>query len=373
MLLDAPNKSLEITVNAAATTSESHFVVEYTDIPFAPGASDGVTTGTTIATLVAAPTSGVQRQVKNFTVFNADTVTHTYTLKYNNSGTRRTLPPITLLTLESILYAHGELYVLDVNGAKKLAFGPVNLATGVVGVLAIANGGTAGATAADARTNLGLGTAATKNTGTSGNTVPLLDGANSWSETQTVAGRVLVDATSLFGWSTTRSLMRSPADGNITMLNQAENDFGLLQFGGTSSSFCAFKANGAELEVRLADDSASTALLMTKCRLRDTGGDDALELVAGSNLSANRTMTFTTGDASRTITLGSNLEKSAAALLMDMPVRLMGYTVATLPAGAAGDIAYVTNALGPAFGAAVVGGGGVTVTVFYNGAAWIVA
>ena len=42
-------------------------------------------------------------------------------------------------------------------------------------------------TAADAaaqRTALGLGTAALKNTGTSGNNVPLLDGGNTWSQTQ---------------------------------------------------------------------------------------------------------------------------------------------------------------------------------------------
>ena len=34
---------------------------------------------------------------------------------------------------------------------------------------------------------------------------------------------------------------------------------------------------------------------------------------------------------------------------------------------------YVTNALAPSFGAAVVGGGAVTIPVFYNGTNWIVA
>ena len=42
------------------------------------------------------------------------------------------------------------------------------------------------ADAATQRTTLGLGTAAVKNTGTSGNTVPLLDGANTWSADQIV-------------------------------------------------------------------------------------------------------------------------------------------------------------------------------------------
>ncbi|HWA61928.1 MAG TPA: hypothetical protein VG939_11170, partial [Caulobacteraceae bacterium] len=41
---------------------------------------------------------------------------------------------------------------------------------------------------AAARGNLGLGTAATRDTGTSGSSVPLLDGANTWSSAQTFSG-----------------------------------------------------------------------------------------------------------------------------------------------------------------------------------------
>ena len=50
-----------------------------------------------------------------------------------------------------------------------------------------------------------------------------------------------------------------------------------------------------------------------------------------------------------------------------------GYTVATLPTGVVGMIAYVTNALAPAYGVAVAGGGAVTIPVFYNGTNWICA
>ena len=49
------------------------------------------------------------------------------------------------------------------------------------------------------------------------------------------------------------------------------------------------------------------------------------------------------------------------------------YTVATLPtAGTAGRKAFVSNALTPTFGSAVVGGGAITVPVYDNGLAWIV-
>lgn len=50
-----------------------------------------------------------------------------------------------------------------------------------------------------------------------------------------------------------------------------------------------------------------------------------------------------------------------------------GYTVATLPAGTVGMRAYVTDALAPAWGVAVAGGGAVVIPVFYDGVAWIVA
>lgn len=53
-------------------------------------------------------------------------------------------------------------------------------------------------------------------------------------------------------------------------------------------------------------------------------------------------------------------------------LRLRQYTVATLPAaGTAGRRAAVTNALAPAYGAAVAGGGAVNVPVYDNGAAWV--
>lgn len=58
----------------------------------------------------------------------------------------------------------------------------------------ITAGGTGATSASGARTALGLGTAAVKNTGTSGNTVPLLDGANTWSAVQTFASTPKIEA-----------------------------------------------------------------------------------------------------------------------------------------------------------------------------------
>jgi hypothetical protein len=53
-----------------------------------------------------------------------------------------------------------------------------------------------------------------------------------------------------------RSKIGSTADGNIKLGNQAYTDFGLLQFGGTTSSFPALKRSGTVLQHRTASDSA---------------------------------------------------------------------------------------------------------------------
>ena len=53
------------------------------------------------------------------------------------------------------------------------------------------------------------------------------------------------------------------------------------------------------------------------------------------------------------------------------PAKLKSYTVATLPEGNQGDIAYVTDALAPTYLTSVVGGGAVVTPVFYNGTTWV--
>lgn len=95
----------------------------------------------------------------------------------------------------------------------------------------------------------------------------------------------------------------------------------MLQFGGTTSSFPAIKRSSAGLVARLADDSADTTI-------------------------------------------------TASNVISTATVRLKGYTVATLPTGVVGDLAYVTDALTPAFGVTIVGGGAVVTPVFYDGTTW---
>lgn len=80
-------------------------------------------------------------------------------------------------------------------------------------------------------------------------------------------------------------------------------------------------------------------------------------------------------------TLGSMATQSATSVaitggaLTGTTVTLPGTTVATLPtcnSGAAGRIAFVTDALTPAALATLIGGGAVPVLAFCNGSTWVV-
>ena len=56
-------------------------------------------------------------------------------------------------------------------------------------------------------------------------------------------------------WNT-RSAISSPANGKVLISNNAGTDFGILQFGGTTSSFPALQRSTTYIKGRLADDSA---------------------------------------------------------------------------------------------------------------------
>jgi hypothetical protein len=52
-------------------------------------------------------------------------------------------------------------------------------------------------------------------------------------------------------------------------------------------------------------------------------------------------------------------------------LNLGSFTVATLPAGATGNMARISDATAPTYNVALTGGGAVSVPVYYNGSAWV--
>lgn len=75
---------------------------------------------------------------------------------------------------------------------------------------------------------------------------------------------------------------------------------------------------------------ALTVLNSSGLKILDTDASHTLGLIAGSNLTANRTLTVTTGDASRTITLGGDLTTSGA---YNVTLTLTATSNLTMPAG----------------------------------------
>lgn len=68
--------------------------------------------------------------------------------------------------------------------AKKGANNDINSISGLTTALSIEQGGTGAKNKEDARKSLGLGTAAVKDTGTSGSSIPTLDASNTWTAKQ---------------------------------------------------------------------------------------------------------------------------------------------------------------------------------------------
>lgn len=214
-----------------------------------------------------------------------------------------------------------------------------------------------------------------------------------------------VQATSgLYPGTSARSFIQSSTNGNLTFTNAAGADFSLLQFGGTTSAFPAIKRSTTELHFRLADDSGFTAIyassvvasgaLISSARVetglagnftwlgssRMLSGTDGVILLQNNAVNNFGRLQFggTTSSFPSIKRSGAGLEfrladDSAYAVITASMLRLTpALTVATLPAaGTQGRIAYVTDALAPAFLAVVVGGGAIITTVFDNGTNWV--
>lgn len=69
--------------------------------------------------------------------------------------------------------------------------------------------------------------------------------------------------------------------------------------------------------------------------------------------------------------LNTRLTIDHLSIAAALPIKLSGYTVATLPAGSIGMTAYVTDATAPTYLGALIGGGAVATPVFFNGSAWV--
>jgi hypothetical protein len=124
--------------------------------------------------------------------------------------------------------------------------------------------------------------------------------------------------------------------------------------------------------------SAAYSTTLNACGGSGTNNAGASLTIAGGKGTGNAAGGNVIFQTSTTLGSGTTLQTLATRLTIgelrvtaEVPIKLMGYTVATLPAGAVGDMAYVTDALAPAFLVAIAGGGAIVTPVFYDGVNWV--
>ena len=105
------------------------------------------------------------------------------------------------------------------------------------------------------------------------------------------------------------------------------------------------------------------------------GINQAQSVLIGSGSKGTRTSTNeiaigynVQGSGSNTATIGN---ASITKTVLRGVIQQTTYTVATLPAGAIGQFAIVTDAVSPTYLGTLTGGGSVVCPVFYNGTAWV--
>jgi hypothetical protein len=210
-----------------------------------------------------------------------------------------------------------------------IAASTIDLTAKVTGSLPIANGGTAGTTAATARASLGaVNIAGDAMTGTLTTTGSFFATAN-----------LRAGGSSDIYWNNGSGL-HCPSDGIIELYNNAGTSFSRLQFGGTTTSFPALKRSTTLLQARLADDSAFTVFTSGGVTDASAGAAGTLGEVISSAVASGSAVTLTNASAwnvtSISLTAGDwdvrgNVNFSASSATVTGTVGGISTTSATLP------------------------------------------
>lgn len=110
IVLSDPQK-LEVVLGGAVTTNQLPVVVSFVDVndtTYSPLGATTITNNTTAVTVVFKPGPALRRQVKFISIYNADTVNATVTLRYNDDGTNRSIVVVTLAAGSTLFYTDGE-------------------------------------------------------------------------------------------------------------------------------------------------------------------------------------------------------------------------------------------------------------------------
>uniref|UniRef100_UPI003F492369 tail fiber domain-containing protein n=1 Tax=Ensifer adhaerens TaxID=106592 RepID=UPI003F492369 len=172
----------------------------------------------------------------------------------------------------------------------------------------ITAGGTGATSASAARAALGLGTAATQNTGTSGATVPLLNGANTWSTKQTFPAIDIVGTTPTLAFTDTDTgadsfVSASNSSGSVVISADANNEVSSSQIffvidgttTGTLSTNGTFSLTGSTPILSLTDTDTNADCIVTA-----SGATGSLGISADvNNEAANSQIIFAVDGATK--------------------------------------------------------------------------
>jgi hypothetical protein len=120
MLIDNTNETIELVLAASVTTNQATFSCsfnEFSSNTFSGNETNGTSNNTTAVTLVASPSSGFQRQVRELIIENNDTASITVTIRFNNTSVTRIIMKAILAVGDSLTYsAHDGWNCKDTNG-----------------------------------------------------------------------------------------------------------------------------------------------------------------------------------------------------------------------------------------------------------------
>lgn len=111
MFLTATTQSITIQVDAAATATESDVAAHYVDYAAAstdPGNTVAATSGTTPVTVVPAPAAAIIRHLQFLTIYNADTVSHSYTVSMVTAAGTHKVVTMRLQSAQAIQYTKAD-------------------------------------------------------------------------------------------------------------------------------------------------------------------------------------------------------------------------------------------------------------------------
>lgn len=163
---------------------------------------------------------------------------------------------------------------------------------------------------------------------------------------------------------------------NAESTGNAGSDLNLLYFndaGSTLGSYMTFTRSSAQSSFAGQVRSISSSVVgFYQARKSDTIGNGVLggNSFALRNGNTTEDLNFDVFNRVSSTWINPLTINNTGTVVANFPIRLKGYTVATLPTGTLGDMAYVTDATAPTYNGTLTGGGAVKIPVFYDGTAW---